>query len=249
VATLGWDRIILLFNTDIGKFPADLPFDFAQNRGSPYSYGPEDPNSKRQELAKLLYSAIKLVLEKNPKRPAELKGLSREKIEHDHDVENIRSLMETLHIPTLEDHIEELPHRITEKAFWFWDTFRGVAGSRLFSVYDPVLRDEVDKFYNGWNKVLSHSEQYNPTHSGTTYVFSSPGDMPLVGKRDIAWKAIDAGRHEMADGLAAILDRLRANYVEVNIRESNNIAWNRYVDFQKRVEARFGKKPQRTKKK
>ena len=32
VAMLGWERIVLLFNVDIGKFPDDMPFDFDRQR-------------------------------------------------------------------------------------------------------------------------------------------------------------------------------------------------------------------------
>lgn len=249
VATLGWDRIILLFNTAIGDFPADLPFDFAQNRASPYSYALTDPSTKRDDLSKLLEVALKAIFDKNPKRPAELKGLSREKIEHDHDVENMRWLMDTLHLPTLQQHIEELPHMITDKAIWFFENFRGVAENSLFSVYDPVLRDAVDMLFGGWLRALAHVDEYNSTPSGKSHVFSSPGDMPLTGKRQTAWDEIDAGRREMAAGLNAILDRLRADYIEINILRTNERAWKGYADFQREVEARWDEKPKRRKKK
>ena len=249
VATLGWDRIVLLFNTAIGHFPTDMPFDFAQNRASPYSYAPKDPTSKRDDLSKLLEIAVKAVLEKNPKRPVELKGLSREKIEHDHDVENMRWLMDTLHIPTLQQHIEEMPHLLTDRAIWFFENFRGVAGNSLFSVYDPILRDAVDKLYVGWLQALSHDEQYHSTPSGKSHVFSNPGDMPLTGSRQDAWDEIEAGRRDMAAGLTTILDRLRADYIEINIMRTNERAWKGYVDFQRDADARWSGKTKRQKKK
>lgn len=249
VATLGWDRVVLLFNTAIGNFPADLPFDFAQNRAMKYGYAPSDPPSKREDLSKRLEFAVKAIIDKNPKRPAELKGLSREKIEHDHDVENTRWLMDTLHIPTLQQHLEEMPYLLTDKAIWFFENFRGVAGNSLFSVYDPVLREAVDKLYRGWLRALSHDEQYHSTPSGKSHVFSSPGDMPLTASRQKAWDEIDAGRHEMAEGITTILERLRADYIEINILRTNDRAWNVYCDFQRDVEARFPELPKRRKKK
>jgi hypothetical protein len=249
VATQGWDRVVLLFNKAIGNFPTDLPFDFAQNRVTPYDYAPGDPNSKRDALSKILEGAVKAVLDKNPKRPAELKGLSREKIEHDHDVENMRWLMETIHLPTLQQHIEELPYMITDRAVWFFEGFRGVADNSLFSVYDPVLRDAVDKLYLGWRKALSHNNEYHVTSSGKSHVFSSPGDAPLLGARQEAWDEIDAGRHEMAAALTTILDRLRADYIEIKLLRTNERAWKEYRDFQREVEERLDMKPKRAKKK
>lgn len=238
VATLGWERIVLLFNSAIGQFPSDLPFDFIQNRASPYQYAPTDPPSKREELSSFLEVAIKAVLDKNPKRPTELKGMTREKIEHDHDVENMRWLMESLHLPTLQQHIQELPRTISDKAIWFFENFRGVVANSLFSVYDPVLKDAVDNLYEGWLNALAHENYYHDTSSGKVRVFSNPGDMPLSGSQQKAWDEIDSGRRDMAQGLSTILERLRADYIEVSIHESNSKAWKDYIDFQCKVDDR-----------
>lgn len=240
VATLGWDRVILLFNDAIGKFPNDLPFDFIQNRAANYTYGETDPVSKkRDELAKFLETAIKTVLDKNPKRPAELKGMSRERVKHDHDVENMRWLMETLHIPTLQQHIIEMPHALSDRAVWFYEGFQGVVMNALFSLYDPVLRTAVDKLYLGWRTALSHDNEYHETPSGTMHVFSSPGDMPLSGDRQTAWNEIAAACKDMADGLSTVLDRLRADYLEINIHKTNAKAWKVYIDFERDTQKRW----------
>ncbi|MBU2605165.1 MAG: nucleotide-binding protein [Alphaproteobacteria bacterium] len=249
VATLGWDRVILLFNDAIGQFPADLPFDFIQNRASPYTYAEADPTSKREELATFLEVAIKAVLNKNPKRPAELKGLSREKIEHDHDVENMRWLMETLHLPTLQQHVTEMPHAVSDRAIWFYEGFQGVVTNALFSLYDPVLQAAVDKLYLGWRTALSHDNEYHETPSGKMHVFTNPGDMPLAGDRQAVWDEIAAACKDIADGQSVILDRLRAGYLEINIHKTNAKAWKGYIDFEREVGAQWDANTKRRKKK
>lgn len=243
VATLGWERIILLFNEAIGVFPADLPFDFVQHRASPYSYAETDTTEKRTELAKFLEGAIKTVIEKNPKRPAELKGLSREKIEHDHDVENMRWLMQKIHIPTLQGHIDELPRRVTDRAMWFHDHFRGVAENALFSVYDPVLQQAVTSLKNGWNVALSHGAEYHGGPGGKAYFFSNPGDAALSTSQQVAWDAIEAARADMASGLTTILARLREAYLEIKITKTNERAWNDYVAFESEFSTLTSPKP------
>ena len=250
VAVLGWDRVILLFNQSIGTFPADLPFDFVQNRASPYEFLQNSQKTDQEQLNKFLEIAIKAVLDKNPKRPAELKGLSPEKIKHTRDVENMTWLMDAIHLPTLQSHIEEMPHMITDKAIWFWESFHGVVGNSLFNVYDPILQEAVDKLYSGWREALNHVDEYNSTPGNIAHVFSSPGDMPLVGARQTAWDEIDAGRHDMEAGLTAILDRLRADYIEIDIHASNAKAWRDYVDFQNDVKRLRSKssKPKKKKK-
>lgn len=241
VATLGWDRIILLFNTAVGQFPGDLPFDFMQHRASPYHLAESDPPSKREELSAFVETAIRTVLDQNPKRPSELRGLTREKIEHDRDVRNMRWLMESLHLPTLQQHISDMPHLIADRAIWFWENFRGVAANSLFDVYDPILKEAVGKLYTGWKAAISHGYEYHQTPSGETHVFTNPGDMPLSAQRQAVWDEIDAGRHEMAAALRVILDRLRASYLEINIHDTNDFAWKSYVEAHREARTRLGK--------
>ena len=236
VATLGWDRIVLLFNDAVGKFPDDLPFDFMQHRVGRYTLKPNDPLEKRAELMSLLTAAIDAVLVKNPKRPSELKGLSPEKIKHDHDVENMRSLMASLHLPTLDVLIEELPHYVRQRSLWFYEDFQGVVTNSLFSLYDKQLDAEVRKLYAAWDTATSHGVEYRDTPSGQTLVFHNPGDMPLPQTRQKVWDKVDRARRQMRAALDAILARLRDAYLEVSIKDSNETAWQRYVAFQREVD-------------
>ena len=250
VALLGWDRIILLFNKAIGDFPTDLPFDFAQHRASPYRLTTSDPTSARGTLAAFLETAVSAVIDKNPKRPTELRGLSREKLEHDHDVENMKWLMSAIHLPTLDEHIVELPHSITDRALWFWEIFKGVVVNSLFSVYDPVLKGAVDRLHLGWQTALSHDEQYHDTWSGQLHIFSNPMDLPLTSGRQKVWGEIDAARWEMRRSLDQILERLRESYIEVNLHKTNAKAWKRYVDFERETrQTKAGSKKRRSQKK
>ena len=182
---------------------------------------------------------------KNPKRPAELKGLTREKIEHDHDVENMTWLMRSLHLPTLDQHILDLPYAISDRAIWFFENFRGVVANSLFSLYDPVLRGAVDTLFQAWTRALSHDEQYHDTPSGRLHVFSNPGDMPLPAERQAAWDEVDGARREMMQALVTILDRLRAAYLEVSIHKTNAKAWKDYLTFQRDLDDDLADKPKR----
>src|ERR1700733_2214537 len=71
-------------------------------------------------------AAILAVFSKNPKRPSELRGLSPDKLRHDQDVTNMKWLMSNVHVPTMDTHIEELPHRFTDRALFFSDALNGV---------------------------------------------------------------------------------------------------------------------------
>ncbi|MCY4004185.1 MAG: hypothetical protein OXF33_10825 [Rhodospirillales bacterium] len=247
VAQLGWDRVVLLFNTEYGEFPDDLPFDFIQNRASPFKIGIPSSKSAGATLSKLLETALDAVVKKNPKRPAELRGLSREKIEHDRDVENLKWLMSALHLPTLDQFILDLPYSISDRSLWFLETFRGVAYNSLFSLYDPVLKNAVERLLTAWNKTVSHDDEYHSSPGGHIHIFTNPGDLPLPPDRRRVWDDIDAARWEMRRSLDDILERLRECYIEVPIHEMNTKAWKDYIDFH-RKEDDFGKSASKVKK-
>ena len=248
VAHLGWDRVILLFNATIGDFPKDLPFDFVQHRASPYKLTPSDPNTARSKLADFLAVSVSAVIDKNPKRPAELRGIPREKLEHDHDVENMRWLMSTIHLPTLDEHILDLPRIITDRALHFWETFQSVVTNSLFSVYDPVLKTSVDELFQGWKAAVSHDPQYHSNADGSMHIFTHPMDLPLPPKRQKAWDEIEAGRTKMLEALKRILGRLREGYIEVNLHETNAKAWNDYAAFQAEIRRTLNQRSAKPKK-
>lgn len=249
IGQLGWDRVILLFNQVYGKFPDDLPFDVIQQRASPFSISKDGSKSEHASLTKLLEVAINAVLEKNPKTPVELRGLSREKLEHDHDVENIRWMMSTIHLPTLDQHLYDLPRVIDDRAIWFWEGFKGVVTNSLFSLYDQVLEKFVLALFTAWEITLKFDNRYHDTPGGTRYIFSNPGDAPLSAEQQTDWDAIESARVDMANALQSLLDRLRECYIEVNIHKTNSKAWTDYIKFKSTLDSTPQKKKKKTKKK
>lgn len=251
VGELGWDRVILLFNEAFGKFPKDLPFDIIQQRVSRYKLAETEPNSARKPLTELVSAAITAVIAKNPKRPSELRGLSPEKLQHDQDVVNMRWLMSNLHLPTLDEHINEIPHKVTDRALWFWEVFNGVVTDSLFNLYDPVLNAAVDKLFFAWQIAVSHGEEYS-SKWGKVHIFTNPLDLPLPPKRQRAWDEIDKARFEMRRSIDEILARLRESYIEIDLHQTSASAWKAYVAMEKEVRASLSddilapKKPQKT---
>ncbi|MBD9429514.1 hypothetical protein IB257_06170 [Achromobacter sp. ACM03] len=227
-ALLGEDRIVMLFNTAIGSFPGDLPFDFVQNRASPYKMSEPISADARKNLASLMTAAIRAVIDPNPKTPIQLRGLSPEKIEHAHDVANMKWLMSNLHIPTVDELIKGLPKHLTTKSLWFWEGFDAVASSSRFSLYDSVLRDSVERFHDAWQTALGFDQHYHDTPDSRLHVFTNLGDLPLSPGKEKAWRAIETARREMAKALSGILSRLRDDYKEVRVDNLSDKAWKKY---------------------
>lgn len=240
VGQLGWDRVVLLFNKSFGNFPKDLPFDLSQQRVSSYNVPEEGDRNGQNDLVRLLEVAIGGVFEKNPKTPIELRGVSIDKIQHERDVENMNWLMSTLHIPSLDLHVEDLPRCIYERIFHFWEEFKSVASNSLFALYDERLENLVSSLFQSWQVTLSFGHQYRLVpgkHSyDARYIFSNPMDAALNEEQQKDWDEVERARVEMYDALQNLLAHLRKNYVEIDVSSTNRKAWGGYQNLIKDVE-------------
>lgn len=179
VAHLGWSRIVLLFNEAFGSFPVDLPFDFDRHRASHYALSEATASAFKKNshppLDGLLVDAIEAVISNNPKRPSELRELAPELLRRTRDISNLRWLMEYVHWPTLEQHIQEGPKLITGRYIYFFEGFSGVRRAHLFDLFDKELLDRVDAMYRAWSVTVSFGARYEGTGGNSDYyVFSVP---------------------------------------------------------------------------
>jgi len=228
VGEVGWERTIPLFNTAIGNFPADLPFDLVQNRTLIYRLEETDLAKGIQSLSDQLTVGIAEIVRVEPKRPAQLRGLSRAKIEHDHDAEQIRWLLSKLHLPTLDEHIEHLPDRVRSRYLWFHAHFASVETNSLFSIYDTVLDGAVRRFARAWDTAVSHGEKYHASANADLYSFRPSGYLAFAEDEEKAWAEIAEARDLMRQSLDEILARVRTHYHEVDIKKTNDTAWRDY---------------------
>lgn len=241
VAHLGWERIILLFNEAHGNFPADMPFDFAQHRASPYKLEGNGNSSDLKPLSDLVTLAINAIVKINPKRPSELKGLTVEKIRHDQDFKVLKWLMSALHLPTLDSMIEAMPYHYSHKALMLSDTVNGVVANSLFHLHDQELDKAVRAFNDAWQRAFSYDQYYRQTPSGD-YAFTNPGDAMLSPAKEKAWVTMMTARTELRSNLDFILARLRTHYVEIDIQKTNRKAWKAILG-EKKAERQLLTKP------
>ncbi len=230
VATLGWNRIVLLFNTEYGKFPDDLPFDFDRHRAAKYVATAEPTKQHKSDLKVLLIEAIGGIFSANPIKTNEC--LSPEQTKRSRDSIQVTNLLSTLHLPTLEDHIEQLPRVISDNIFFHWEDFKGIIENYLFHIYDPVLLKSLKRFHKHFQATLQYGFNYHPV--GNRSIFSNPMDAPLDEAQEESWQAIAKSAGLMKKELNKILVYVRENFVEIDISETNKIAWQRRIDFNKR---------------
>ena len=89
----------------------------------------------------------------------------------------------------------------------------------------------VSQLTTAWKRTLDHDEQYQSTHNGQFLVFSNIAEPPLPDSRQAIWNEIDEARHEAADALASLKDRIHGEYPEIDLVETSKAARRQYIEF------------------
>jgi hypothetical protein len=241
IAHLGWERIIMLFNTSYGDLK-DAPFDIVVNRITDYKLSPkpEDVTEKQlqvnqKQLSQKIHEALKLIIEKSPKKPRYKAELTPEEMKRNRDISTIKTILETIHIPSLKNHINEAPYKIDGKIFFFRDIFyeKIYYNSYELYLYDEKLKDLVTKIHALWDETLSYDQHYQPSVRHDFYIFSSHDYMPFTSKQQEDWNNIEEALRQLELVFNEFLNYIRENYLEIDLKETTSTAWRKYINFMK----------------
>lgn len=225
VHQLGWERIILVFNTAYGKI-SDLPFDFKHHRVTTYELHPADEQKKNQRLENSLKTAIDSILAVDPLKPFQYLEKTQEEIQHERDVKMVKWALEQIHIPTIQHHIKHAPMAIQTKALYFLDDIKHVIlENKLFHVYDETMKNLLEEFAKAFIESTSYMHEYHIQIHGEQFIFTNPGDLVLPEGREQNWQAINKATVSMKQYLDAIIHRVRTEYRSIDITETNQKAF------------------------
>jgi hypothetical protein len=224
-ALLGWNRVILVTNLCVASMD-DLPFDFDRHRVTSYNIQGKPDSGARKQLAKLMATALRAIMESDPKRPADLRQRDPVLIRRERDIENARWAMSNVSIPHLQEFIEELPGRVSEAALFFYEGFHGVVTSNNFHIYDPELADAFKKLDQAWSAATSFGSHYYQTPSGLN-VFGTPRGLRPHPDEEKALVSIGKAARQMRKHLDRLLAMLRTNYIEIDLDETDRQAIHR----------------------
>jgi len=237
---LGWDRVINVFNSACGHKPKALPFDLLHRRVTPYALTDDASKKAKNQadaaLTKTLVAALTEIIEKNPARPADLRGMSEAKIKERRDIENMAWLLRYIHWPTLEEYIDQGPKIRSHAVVDFFEDFEAVLRSSYFHLYDKALRKKVDALHEVWARAMAHAERYDAQPYTNRYLFTTPVDRVLTPREERHWNAIAAALRKLRPAIDALLNEIRMRYTSIDITAASEAAWNRYVDRQRASE-------------
>lgn len=230
VAALGWDRVALMFDTSEGKFPGDMPFDFDKHRAIAFAGGAGVSAEDAKALAGSLKAAMKATQQANPARPTAT--LSPEEVKHQRDVETLTKILKTISIQVIDDHFSKMPYCISDAALHAWDMFSSVSGGNDFHLYDAKLFDLILQFRAAFGKTLAYDGMYHDAPGGLRHIFTEHDNLRTAAQRK-AWAEIDEARKKMNTVFQEILNRIRTQYLEVDLKMTSKVAWTNYVNHRK----------------
>jgi len=234
ITQLGWERIIILFNTNYGV-TADLPFDIDRHRASTFLIKDRLDKDGIKNLERLLTDAVKLIIDKNPPLPSELKQLSPEERKRQRDISNLELVLSTIHIPTFDAFIDDLPKRIIGRIFPFWYSFSYTMESNLFYIYDETAREMLARIKELWNKSLSNNSDYHPDQTSDNFIFYTPGDVFRNSDSEKAYHDLEKIAENLRIEFKKLLEYIRKEYIQIDLKKTSQKAAETYRDEQEKI--------------
>lgn len=227
IGVLGWERIIMVFNTLYGKLSSDLPFDIGVHRVT--SFKIENLNDKNGigQLSNVLEKGLSTIIEKNPMKNNDCITPDLEKRKR--DVRNLLKLLECIHIPTFKLFLFEYPASIPQSIFYFMESFKEKHYSNLVSFYDEKLNSLIDKFGTLWYESLSFGIHFESKNK--SYRFTSPMYPPNKAKED--YLKMEKIGQEISSTFSELSNYIRENYLEIDLEETSKDAKRYRLEFRK----------------
>lgn len=232
IATVGWDRIIMLFNFESGNFPADLPFDIDRHRASKYIIKDKSDKSGKNELVQLLKTAIESILRVKPLKPSEIKSLTPDERKRELDINNLKWIMSSINIGIFDNFIEYMPSKIIDKIFFFKDWFYNISESNKFHIYDVKLKKLLFDFRDNWDNSLSFSKYFERDHFGNSYSFRIPFDVFPDKKTEDDFNILAKISQNLLVSFKDLLKYIRDEYLEIDLEETSKLALENYKKYQ-----------------
>lgn len=235
VALLGWERIILIFNSKFGNFKDDAPFDIDRQRAMFYSLDEDTENKKsvKSTLSSNIKLAISTIIAANPLRPSEKNKLSPSEEKRRRDITNLNWILGSIHFPTIMEQIEDGPKILNHRCFYFWEHFQSIFTTPLFHLYDTRALELLKELHLDWNVALSAGEPYYHMTQDDRSVFFNPGDMPLSEHQQKAWQTTETALLNLGETSKQLIQHIQDNYLEIDLSTLGKSAWSRYVKYYK----------------
>ncbi len=225
IATLGWGRIILLFDKSVGKIEDSLPFDIKTQRITSFELTKDGKN----KLNKTIELAISQIIIKSPLKSKDIIQETDEQRKRRIDISNLNWILSTIHIPTFDHFLEEIPFKVFSLIDFFKYGFDSILRSNLFHIYDQNLLNRILKLKDSWDKSLSykHALYYDHSSSEGYFVYSFKNYV-FKEQAQETYRNLDLIKEDLKQNFKDLIQFIRGNYLEVDIEVQSDEAWQNY---------------------
>ena len=227
---IGWNRVICVYNSAACK-AEQLPFDIRHRRVTEFSCG--NVSQRKQatiELEGNLAAAVRAVLQAIGRGEID-PSIGDATVRHQRDLRFLRDVMSSIHRRTLDRFIERgYAYQVHYDCVYFWHDFDAIVCSCDFRFYDKDLQRLALELHQVWGNAMYHgSIAFGP---GRT-----PGSLVLLPEH--LWsesyaetvRAMQAAYTKLPCVLKAFLDHVHDNFSEIDMDETDRIAWERNLPY------------------
>ena len=126
--------------------------------------------------------------------------------------------------------IENLPDRIDNIIFYFYEGFHGFVRSSYFFIHDSKLKQLVEDLDDRWNHVLSFDRDYRYEGRIERHIFNAPMDI-FTKEQKADYDKISELAKEMYGIYRELLAYVRTSFIEIDVIKSSSEAMAKYREF------------------
>lgn len=221
VNCIGWNRIILLLNTDIAS-DSSFVFDIKSHRFE--SFKTPDSNNKNNEAGQLcnkLVQSIKQVLSSNPPKYLFEHNL-QQRIKRNRDIKTITYLFSiAFSFSFWDDYFDNYPlGRWHTDMKIIWDWFADIYNATDFYIYDEFISKKIDDFAKTTEEVFKISwNLFDDGKNGISIALQRDENEQAEFEKSISLMYKSQGL------LMEIVRYIKENYVEIDLDKTSQEAY------------------------
>ena len=175
---------------------------------------------KNKRVLELLEEQFTDPIKETKKKP--IKAIKREK-----DILIIKEILATIHIPTMDIFIEDLPYRINNDIDYFWEIFNYTLKQSSYFLYDQQIDKLIRQVHEYWERIILLSARRSRTHDGDL-----TGKTILIGKvgyleedeNEKLYDLIVVERSKLHIAFKELIKCIQTNYIEIDLDETSKNA-------------------------
>ena len=168
-------------------------------------------------LRSTLGDALKLIARENPKRPQEFEAKTPEMIHRERDVKQLKEVFYWINVSMLDG---VLNGRLGIIGLDFCDYLEAIINAAGFHFYDATLQGLLIDFYKAWEQCDQHADAMETNTQSTELRFVLPMDAFVSREQERQYKETKSFAVPLRQTLDALLNYVRANYLEIDVSAS-----------------------------